>query len=93
MTRIAALRAFRIGNALRGPGPSETLFVPRNLEPRPIDERTTDGFIPRADWNPATSPGSWMQGDGKLLYCGVHGPIMSARLANIRDGMEDYDRT
>ena len=31
------------------------------------------------------------QGDGKLLYCGEHSPLPSARLVNIRDGMEDYD--
>ena len=31
------------------------------------------------------------QGDGKLLYCGEDSPLPSARLVNVRDGMEDYD--
>jgi len=36
----------------------------------------------------------WLQrlhGDGLLVYPGVHGPIGSIRLANIRDGLEDYE--
>ncbi len=32
-----------------------------------------------------------MSGDGQLLYPGVDGPLPSIRLANIRDGSEDYD--
>jgi len=30
-------------------------------------------------------------GDGVLLYPGPNGPIGSIRLANIRDGLEDYE--
>ena len=32
-----------------------------------------------------------LHGDGLLLYPGKDGPIGSIRLANIRDGLEDYD--
>ena len=52
-------------------------------------------FVPPQHWNPATydrsSDLSWLFGDGKLLYTGAERPISSIRLANIRDGMEDYD--
>ena len=30
-------------------------------------------------------------GDGCLMYAGIRGPIGSVRLANIRDGLEDYE--
>jgi len=33
----------------------------------------------------------WLHGDGVLLYPGPEGPIGSIRLANIRDGLEDYE--
>lgn len=33
----------------------------------------------------------WLHGDGELLYAGRDGPIGSIRLANIRDGLEDYE--
>ena len=32
-----------------------------------------------------------MPGDGQLLYPGATAPLPSIRLANIRDGSEDYD--
>ena len=32
-----------------------------------------------------------MPGDGQLLYPGVEGPMPSIRLANVRDGIEDYE--
>ena len=32
-----------------------------------------------------------MPGDGQLLYPGAKGPLPSIRLANVRDGSEDYD--
>jgi hypothetical protein len=32
-----------------------------------------------------------MTGDGQLLYPGANQPLPSIRLANIRDGSEDYD--
>lgn len=57
----------------------------------PIAANSTDGFISPEEWNMATSAGSWMQGDGKLIYCGEDGPLSSSRLVNIRDGMDDYD--
>jgi hypothetical protein len=53
-------------------------------------QNSSNGLIAPAHWNMATSEGSWMQGDGKLLYCGESEPVPSSRLINIRDGMEDY---
>jgi hypothetical protein len=43
--------------------------------------------------NTATTGDHWrnLYGDGQLLYPGVDGPIASIRLANIRDGLEDYE--
>ena len=32
-----------------------------------------------------------LHGDGVLVYPGIDGPIGSIRLANIRDGLEDYE--
>jgi len=47
---------------------------------------------PRLRWS-ITSGGtySWLHGDGELLYPGRDGPIGCIRLANIRDGIEDYE--
>ena len=33
----------------------------------------------------------WIQGDGRLLYSGVDGPVSSTRLENLRDAVEDYE--
>ena len=41
-----------------------------------------------SDW---TFTREWAQGDGLLIYPGPDGPIASIRLANIRDGVEDYE--
>ena len=51
----------------------------------PIDE----GTGPYTTWNAR----SFMQfnGDGHLIYAGRNGPLPSVRLANIRDGLEDYE--
>jgi len=58
----------------------------------PIDPEK-DG--PLLKWNVTSGePGkSWanLHGDGMLIYPGVNGPIGSIRLANIRDGLEDYE--
>jgi len=58
----------------------------------PIDPEK-DG--PLLKWNVTTGqPGqSWsnLHGDGTLIYPGINGPIGSIRLANIRDGLEDYE--
>ena len=47
---------------------------------------------PRLRWG-ITTGGAWMSlhGDGELLYAGKEGPIGSIRLANLRDGLEDYE--
>ena len=57
-----------------------------------IDE--TFPFISPMNWYVATYDDGtlpWLFGDGKLLYVGTDGPIPSIRLANIRDGLDDYD--
>jgi len=50
---------------------------------------------PLLEWSITTgAPGTqWerLHGDGELLYAGKGGPIGSIRLANIRDGLEDYE--
>ncbi|MBM4045069.1 MAG: DUF4091 domain-containing protein [Planctomycetes bacterium] len=47
---------------------------------------------PRLRWS-ITSGGThpWLHGDGELLYPGKDGPFGCIRLANIRDGIEDYE--
>jgi len=50
----------------------------------------TDG--PRLRWSISTGGDyAWLQGDGELLYAGKDGPIGCIRLANVRDGIEDYE--
>jgi len=49
---------------------------------------------PYTDWDPASCENSkkkWANGDGNLIYPGPDGPLASLRLANIRDGLEDYE--
>ncbi|MCC7494199.1 MAG: DUF4091 domain-containing protein [Fimbriimonadaceae bacterium] len=47
---------------------------------------------PLLDWSISTGGDyAWLVGDGDLLYAGKDGPIGSLRLANLRDGMEDYE--
>ncbi len=55
----------------------------------PIDPEK-DG--PRLKWS-ITTGGRYdrLHGDGELLYPGAGGPIGSIRLANIRDGIDDYE--
>ena len=45
---------------------------------------------PLLDWSIQSGNGR-LYGDGRLLYPGKDGPIGSIRLANIRDGLEDYE--
>jgi hypothetical protein len=51
-----------------------------------------DADGPLLRWS-ITTGGRWpsLHGDGELLYAGKHGPIGCIRLANIRDGLEDYE--
>ncbi len=60
----------------------------RRNNDQPIDP--ADG--PLLKWG-ITTGGRWdrLHGDGVLLYPGTDGPIGSIRLANIRDGLEDYE--
>jgi len=61
----------------------------RRHNDRPIDP--ADG--PLLNWGITTSGTRWtrLHGDGVLLYPGTRGPIGSIRLANIRDGLENYE--
>jgi hypothetical protein len=45
------------------------------------------------DWSIVSDlgDGTPLYGDGRLIYPGPNGPIGSIRLANIRDGLEDYE--
>ena len=72
------------------------------LKPCPVDVRQRSSLAndkpidpadgPRLKWS-ITTGGRWpaLHGDGELLYAGTHGPIGSIRLANIRDGLQDYE--
>ncbi len=63
----------------------------RRNNDRPVDPAAG----PLLQWSITTgAPGTeWerLHGDGELLYAGVAGPLGSIRLANIRDGLEDYE--
>ncbi len=55
---------------------------------KPIDPNRAS----RLDWSITTGgEWDWLHGDGRLIYAGIDGPIGSIRLANIRDGLEDYE--
>jgi len=55
---------------------------------RPIDPERG----PLLDWSITTGgKHDWLHGDGVLLYPGKNGPLGSIRLANLRDGLEDYE--
>ena len=60
---------------------------------KPIDPAKS-AFL---DWGITTggpTDEQWLQelhGDGRLIYAGQDGPIGSIRMANIRDGLEDYE--
>ena len=58
-----------------------------NLWPDRQPLATADTFLDA--WEAENSVG--MPGDGQLLYPGKDGPLPSIRLANIRDGIEDYE--
>ena len=58
-----------------------------NLWPDAPPLKTGDAFL--TAWRAEISWG--MTGDGQLLYPGEEGPMPSIRLANIRDGIEDYE--
>jgi len=58
-----------------------------NLWPNAPALKTGDTFLPA--WRMENS--FQMPGDGQLLYPCEDGPVPSIRLANIRDGIEDYE--
>jgi len=58
-----------------------------NLWPDAPPLKTGDTFLPT--WRAENCNG--MLGDGQLLYPCEDGPVPSIRLANIRDGIEDYE--
>jgi len=63
------------------------LFWHVNLWPDAPPLKTDDTFL--TAWVAETS--LRMPGDGQLLYPGAAGPMPSIRLANVRDGIEDYE--
>jgi hypothetical protein len=69
------------------------LYWALNIWSRPNNDKPinpSDG--PLLKWGVTTLPDyPWLHGDGLLLYPGVNGPMGSIRLANIRDGLEDYE--
>ena len=72
------------------------LYWGLNIWSRAWNEKPVDPTgDPRLQWSITTGrPGTrWesLHGDGVLLYPGKDGPLGSIRLANIRDGLEDYE--
>lgn len=63
------------------------LFWHVNLWPDRPPLNTDDTFL--TAWEAENS--LRMPGDGQLLYPGADGPLPSIRLANVRDGIEDYE--
>jgi hypothetical protein len=63
------------------------LFWHVNLWPDKPPLKTDDTFLDA--WEAENS--LRMPGDGQLLYPGADGPLPSIRLANVRDGIEDYE--
>lgn len=63
------------------------LFWHVNLWPDRPPLETADPFL--SAWESENS--LRMPGDGQLLYPGTEGPLPSIRLANVRDGIEDYE--
>lgn len=63
------------------------LFWHVNLWPDKPPLTTDDTFL--GAWEAENS--LRMPGDGQLLYPGADGPLPSIRLANVRDGIEDYE--
>jgi len=69
------------------------LYWGLNIWDRPHNDEPIDASHgPFLDWSITTGGDyDWLHGDGRLLYGGIDGPIGSIRLANIRDGLEDYE--
>jgi hypothetical protein len=62
----------------------------------PIDPAKDAPFLSwnvTSKWMWSRGEQSWLYGDGRPLYPGVHGPIGSIRLANMRDGLQDFNDT
>lgn len=74
------------------------LFWGLNIWDGPHNDKPIDlSKGPLLDWGITTGgprDEQWLQelhGDGRLIYAGPNGPIGSIRLANIRDGLQDYE--
>jgi hypothetical protein len=69
------------------------LYWGLNIWDQPGNDRPIDPAAnPKLEWSITTGGDyDWLHGDGRLLYAGPDGPIGSIRLANIRDGLEDYE--
>ena len=68
-------------------GADGLLFWHVNLWPDKPPLKLDDTFL--TAW--ASENSLKMPGDGQLLYPGESGPLPSIRLANVRDGLEDYE--
>lgn len=51
---------------------------------------TDDSDVYFSDWHYGQGMGG-MTGDGLMIYPGKNGPVTSIRLANVRDGVQDYE--
>ncbi|MBI5831454.1 MAG: DUF4091 domain-containing protein, partial [Armatimonadetes bacterium] len=69
------------------------LYWGANIWDRPGNDKPIDPTAgQRLAWSITTGGEyDWLHGDGRLLYAGPDGPIGSIRLANLRDGLEDYE--
>jgi len=69
------------------------LYWGMDIWDRPGNDRPIDPAAgPKLDWSITTGGEyNWLHGDGRLLYAGKDGPIGSIRLANLRDGLEDFE--
>lgn len=68
------------------------LYWGLNVWERPRNDAPIDPSRgPKLDWSITTKGMPFLHGDGVLLYPLPEGPAGSIRLANLRDGLEDYE--
>jgi len=68
------------------------LYWGLNVWERPRNDKPIDPARgPKLDWSITTNGMPFLHGDGVLLYPLPDGPAGSIRLANLRDGLEDYE--
>jgi len=68
------------------------LYWGLNIWDRPNNTPINPMDGPFLNWSIESYIGGPIYGDGRLIYAGINGqPIGSIRLANLRDGLEDYE--